>query len=103
MDLEKNSAKKGITQPKSREHLDSNKSTLAKANPCETLNKVVNQKITERKSDQESTVVKHNYGEELIKVVNNDITEPNHHEERDDDKLTGAKQKSRQKKKQSSR
>ena len=98
MDMEKNSAKKGITQPKSREHLDSNKSTLAKANPCKTLNKVVNQKITERKSDQESTVVKHNYGEELIKVVNNDITEPNHHEERDDDKLTGAKQKSRPKK-----
>ena len=98
MDLEKNSAKKGITEPKSHEHLDSNKSTLATANPCETLNKVVNQKITEPKSDEESTVVKHNHGEELNKVVNNDITEPNHHEERDHDKLTGAKQKSRQKK-----
>ena len=98
MDLEKNSAKKGVTEPKSHEHLDSNKSTLAMANPCETLNKVVNQKITEPKSDEESTVVKHNHGEELNKVVNNEITEPNHHEERDHDKLTGAKQKSRQKK-----
>ena len=98
MDLEKNSAKKGITEPKSHEHLDSNKSTLATTNPCETLNKVVNQKITEPKSDEESTVVKHNHGEELNKVVNNDITEPNHHQERDHDKLTGAKQKSRQKK-----
>ena len=97
MDLEKNSAKKGVTEPKSHEHLDSNKSTLAMANPCETLNKVVNQKITEPKSDEESTVVKHNHGEELNKVVNNDITEPNHHEKRDHDKLTGAKQKSRQK------
>ena len=98
MDLEKKTAKKGITEPKSHEHLDSNQSTLATTNPCETLNKVVNQKITEPKSDEESTVVKHNHGEELNKVVNNDITEPNHHQERDHDKLTGAKQKSRQKK-----
>ena len=121
----KKPANKGITEPKSDEQCEQIKSTVAKKNPRKTVNKVVNQDITDPNSDQESTVAKPNHRktvnqvvnqditdpnsdkestvakpnhcEQLNKVVNKEITGPNSHEQCDNSKTAGAKPNSRKK------